>query len=77
VLAKSAAFSQRLMGTDQPQEVVRRAYRLLFARAASDKEIELGVRFLKARSGDQGLTPAAVKPYAQALLGSNEFLFVD
>ena len=50
---------------------MRRAYLLLFARPATDEEIKLAVEFLTPTS------EAAWQQYAQVLLGSNEFLFVD
>ncbi|MBW3600153.1 MAG: DUF1549 and DUF1553 domain-containing protein, partial [Planctomycetes bacterium] len=51
---------------------IRRAYQLLFARPATEREVELGHSFLGA--------DADVKTwrlYLQTLLGSNEFLFID
>jgi hypothetical protein len=47
---------------------IRHAYPLLYARPATDAEVRLGVEYLSA--GDW-------KEYAQVLLGSNEFLYVD
>ncbi len=55
---------------------VRRASLVLFGRPAVDEEVAMGVAFLKAVSGDKG-GPLAWVQYAQVLLGSNEFLFVD
>ncbi len=47
------------------------AYRLLVNRTASEKELELGLQFVKDSPTE------AWSQYAQVLLGSNEFLFVD
>jgi hypothetical protein len=49
----------------------------LFVRQPGVRELRLGVEFLA--SGNSCETPAAdaVQKYAHALLGSNEFLFVD
>jgi hypothetical protein len=53
---------------------IRRLYVLLFTRSPSDKELELGQAFLAAPpAGSLG----AWEEYALALLGSNEFAFVD
>jgi hypothetical protein len=51
-------------------------YRRLFAREPSENELRLGIEFL---SNDATGKPFAkrTEQYAQALLGSNEFLFVD
>ncbi|TXT21155.1 MAG: hypothetical protein FD138_4097 [Planctomycetota bacterium] len=57
------------------------AYRLLFQRSPSENEKALGMRFLQAPPPD-GVEAGAIKltaweQYAQALLGTNEFMFVD
>ncbi len=57
-------------------EIVRRAYRRLFTRPPTANELKLGTEFL-ATGDEKTPSPAVVKQYAQALLGSNEFLFVD
>ena len=64
-------------------EAIRQAYLLLFGRAATDREIALGMAYLghEPRHDD----PHAKDPtdlsrwerYAQALLAANEFFFVD
>jgi hypothetical protein len=66
-------------------EAIRRAYLLLYGRAATDREIALGLAYLRSPE-----PPAADRPgktarddlsrwerYTQALLAANEFLFVD
>jgi hypothetical protein len=67
-LAAEAArgLAARLEGSDT--ERIRQAYRLLFGRAPHARELALGREFL--RSG-------AWPHYAQALLASNEFTFID
>jgi hypothetical protein len=71
-------LARRLMGQPpaSPPQIVTDAYRRLFARLPSEHELLVGARFL---SPDGSATPtvAEVRQYAQALLGSNEFLFVD
>jgi len=54
----------------KPDEQINFAYRLLFQRSPSEKEQKLGVSFLTSRENSLPL-------YAQALLGSNEFLYLD
>ena len=57
---------------------VRRAYRQLFAREPSAKELRLGVEYPRlSENRSRCPMPAVVRQYAHALLGSNEFLFVD
>lgn len=58
-----------------PADIVHRAYRRLFAREPSETELGLGTKYLTADSATP--TRAVVRQYAQVLLGSNEFLFVD
>jgi hypothetical protein len=58
-----------------PEGIVRRAYRRLFARDPSEAELRLGTAYLTAEGPTP--SPAVVRQYAQVLLGSNEFLFVD
>jgi mono/diheme cytochrome c family protein len=62
---------------------IRRVYVLLYGRAATQRELELGQAYLEAAEPE---TPGAARArsdmgtwdrYAQALLASNEFLFVD
>jgi hypothetical protein len=59
-----------------PETIVRQAYRRVFAREPSATEKRLGVEYLAAEL-TSGKPQAAVARYAQALLGTSEFLFVD
>ena len=56
---------------------IRFAYETLFSRQPTDRELQLGTEFLKAAASaaDAKLTPW--ERYSQALLGTNEFVFVD
>lgn len=56
---------------------VRRAYAMLFAREPTGKQLEIARRFLTSEAGDAGRLAELWKQYAQSLLGSNEFAFVD
>ncbi len=77
-LAKRAGALATRVTREVPGDVreqIRHAYDLLFARQASQAEIELGLDYL----GEQAHDPSSPewRQYAHALLGSNEFLFVD
>ena len=64
---------------------IRRAYRLLYGREATPRELEIGLSYLHAPDRPEPTSPSGpAKPdlsrwdrYAQALLAANEFLFVD
>jgi len=65
---------------------VQALYRLALARAAEPDEVELGLRFVAAAGGEakptsttekSTATASAWNQYAQALLLTNEFMFVD
>jgi hypothetical protein len=71
---QATALAARLK-TDAPLGVearVQRAYQLLYNRPATEKQLKLAVDFL----GD-GKSEALWQQYAQALLMSNEFAFID
>ncbi len=76
---RSAALVQRLqleVGNDD-QARIAHAYQVLLGRPASPAEISLGQSFLTSAT-TEGVEPAAAwRQYAQALLASNELLFVD
>ncbi len=71
VLAQSAVLAERLKKEfgDGPAERIKGAYRLLYAREASEQEAQIGLRFLE--------KPDAWSRYTQTLLASNEFNFLD
>jgi hypothetical protein len=66
----------RNFGEDDASRI-RAAYRLLFAREASRQEIDIGLRFLEHAVGDAQTTLPPWTRYAQVLLASNEFSFLD
>ncbi|HZO52575.1 MAG TPA: DUF1553 domain-containing protein, partial [Bryobacteraceae bacterium] len=71
IQSRAKALSARVapLGDDDAARI-RAAYRILFQREAAKEEIKLGLDYLK--------SPGATWPrYAQALLGSNELLFVN
>jgi hypothetical protein len=71
---QATALAKRLRhdSPESDEERIRRAYSLLYNRVPSDKEMKLATRFLAT-----GQPEARWIEYAQVLLGSNEFLFVD
>jgi hypothetical protein len=78
VLEQSRSLARRpdVVAERDPARRIARLYQLVFGRPASAEEIELG-RSLVAPA-PPGADPQAVwARYAQALLLTNEFLFVD
>jgi len=69
---QAAALVKRLQSeAATTEDRVRRAYALLYGRPATAAQVQLAKAFLTPESD------AAWQQYAQVLLGSNEFLFVD
>ena len=62
-----------IMRRQPEKERIHFAYRRLFQREPTKKELSIGQTYL----GDADQSPAKWTQYAHALLGSNEFLFVD
>jgi hypothetical protein len=58
---------------------IGRAYLLLFGRQATEREVKLGLTYLRLADGTKKAQPNMTRwdRYAQALLATNEFLFVD
>lgn len=87
MVANARAVSARLLA-DIPvkandRERIRGAYRLLYGRAVTERELTLGREFLDLGASTPGNAAQPIKSlsrweqYAQALLAANEFLFVD
>lgn len=71
MLARSEALAGRLkLHSEDNAARIEFAYRLLFGRAPSETELRLGLNFLEPG-------PDAWPQYAQVLLASNEFFYVD
>jgi mono/diheme cytochrome c family protein len=68
ILEQSKRLAERLQPLGDDQKRIDRAYELLFARKPTDPERKLGLEFLKDSAWPQ---------YAQALLSSNEFSFLE
>ena len=75
---QSSALYERLKPIDSHQERLRTCYRLLFTREPTAQELELSAQYLQADSAASEAEQAARwNDYLQALLGLNEFHFVD
>ena len=75
-IRRQAAALARRLKAEAPgggEARVQRAYRLLYGRPAAAEEVNLALAFLSEAQGSDALW----EQYAQVLLGSNEFLFVD
>ena len=73
IAERAQALAHRVSAGPKRDEASRidNVYRILFGRAPARDELQLGEKFLKAKQSD------AWQQYAQALLNSNEFLFVN
>ena len=64
-------------GGDRGFQEDRMLYQILFGRAASPRELDLGLQYV---GGESGVSPVGLskwEKYAQVLLETNEFVFVD
>jgi hypothetical protein len=59
------------------EERIDLAHRWAFGRPATAAEIRLAIEFLRASSGDRADGLTAWEQYAQAILASNEFVWID
>ena len=80
ILDRSEALANRLArdvtgGESVESQRIHHAYRLLYSRDATRRETEIGLAFLNGATGEDRST--AWPQYAQVLLVSNEFLFVE
>jgi hypothetical protein len=74
-LQQQAAALVKRLHTDAPakdEDRIHRACQLLFGRPATEEQVRLGLDFLAAGTRDR-----MWQQYAQVLLSSNEFLFID
>jgi mono/diheme cytochrome c family protein len=70
MINQTEALAQRIAAAGDLTASVKKTYRLLFGRAPSQKEIDLGIEFLNSNK-DQPWPK-----YLQVLLSSNEFIFI-
>jgi cytochrome c553 len=81
MVEQARALVRSLPGTDDAARI-RTAYLRLYGRPARDVEVQWGLEFLRAPEATPGPgePKTALSPweqYAQALLGANEFTFID
>lgn len=78
VWGQAGQLAKRLAeGSASDAARIQKAYRLLYAREATDAEVQAGLEFLQNVGGNAPEAAAAWQQYAQVLLSANEFLFVD
>ncbi len=70
---QSAAFAARIAKEESLEQRIALAHQLLFQREPTKRETAIALQFVSHTEDDS----AKWTQYAQALLGSNEFLFVD
>ncbi|HYT93955.1 MAG TPA: PSD1 and planctomycete cytochrome C domain-containing protein [Gemmataceae bacterium] len=77
MVQNAKALAARLATTGPEDDArIRAAFLLLYGRPATEREVQLGVGFLSAGSAPQGGL-SRWEQYAQVLLATNEFLYVD
>jgi hypothetical protein len=65
--------------SSQPEKKIERLYQIAFGRSPTKQELEMGLQFI----GEDSKSIATTRPmgaweqYAQVLLETNEFVFVD
>ncbi len=75
VKQQADGLKQRLSGNHSPKEQIAFCYQELFARKPTSQEIAVGLSFLD--SIDNNIEEKRWQRYLHALLGLNEFLYVD
>jgi hypothetical protein len=79
-MQQEAAALVRRLKAETPggiAERVQRAYHLLYGRPATEGQVRLAVEFLTGGQPGGPVSDALWDEYAQVLLGSDEFLFID
>jgi hypothetical protein len=78
--AQGVIARPEIAGISAPEQRMIGLYRLLFGRPPTNNEIDFGIRFLTGAGGEPPSKESKLNPwerYAQVLLLSNEFAFVD
>jgi mono/diheme cytochrome c family protein len=79
ILSNAGFLADRLKqeaGADE-RERIRRAYLLLYGRPATPAELDTGLRYLSEAAKETGGSTTPSQRYAQVLLASNEFSYLD
>ena len=71
ILCQAEALAQRLRSAGSDVGMIQEAYPVLYGREASPSDVQMGQAFLRSAGKDGWVQ------YAQVLLSSNEFAFVD
>jgi hypothetical protein len=82
MIEQSKAFAARIQKDAGPnlEDQIRMGYALAFGRPVSDRELQLGLRYLQFDESEEEKKQNQLsrwERYAQALLGSNEFMYLD
>lgn len=82
MIEQSKAFAARVQkeSASDLEEQIRFAYLLAFGREAHDRELEIGMQFLQVAESEESKEKNKLsrwERYAQALLASNEFMYLD
>ena len=87
MVTNAGAIASRLVSSSRPDRIdgdrIRQAYLLLYGRAATERELNLGLGYLQSPEPAATGAPAPLnrpsrwQRYTQALLAANEFLFID
>ncbi len=79
ILARAKALAARLAAEpgEDDRARIQRAYRLLFSRDPHSEEMRLALAFLAKPTPEGAQGPTRWEQYTQALLASNELLYVD
>jgi hypothetical protein len=71
IVDNAAKFAERLaQESDSDQQLLERAYKLLYARAPTEEERQLGIEYLANAEGQQ-------EKYLHALMVANTMLFIE
>ena len=82
MVEQSKAFAARIQKESAPalEDQIRYAYMLAFGRPVSDRELQIGLQYLQYQETEEAKAQNKLtrwERYAQALLASNEFMYLD
>lgn len=78
IIHSARALAESLQAAETQDEArIQRAYEHLFARPATASELRIGVDYLAAGDAESSSGLTRWQRYAQALLGTNEFAYLD
>jgi cytochrome c553 len=77
IWADAGLLAGRLAGETDDTAKIRKAYRMVYGRAAGDDEVREALKFLAKAEKDAGGEKPALQQFAQALLSSGEFNYIN